>query len=111
MALVKSDRPVGGLPCTDQDRLLSCWAEVLEQPRADAGTLIFGYDIGVADQIHSASVLHTHHTDQAAVGATGARHDTVSHLRCECFGDGRSEEHTSELQSLIRNPYAVFCLK
>src|SRR3546814_8898142 len=23
----------------------------------------------------------------------------------------RSEEHTSELQSLIRNPYAVFCLK
>src|SRR3546814_3658756 len=25
--------------------------------------------------------------------------------------DGRSEEHTSELQSLIRNSYAVFCLK
>src|SRR3546814_644132 len=24
---------------------------------------------------------------------------------------GRSEEHTSELQSLIRNSYAVFCLK
>src|SRR3546814_9981345 len=24
---------------------------------------------------------------------------------------GRSEEHTSELQSLMRNPYAVFCLK
>src|SRR3546814_2764560 len=23
----------------------------------------------------------------------------------------RSEEHTSELQSLIRNPYAVFCMK
>src|SRR3546814_19911194 len=86
MALVKSDRPVGGLPCTDQDRLLSCWAEVLEQPRADAGTLIFGYDIGVADQVHSASVLHTHHTDQAAVGDTGADHDTVSHFRCECFG-------------------------
>src|SRR3546814_5639774 len=27
-------------------------------------------------------------------------------LRC-----GRSEEHTSELQSLMRNSYAVFCLK
>src|SRR3546814_5578544 len=25
--------------------------------------------------------------------------------------DGRSEEHTSELQSLMRNSYAVFCLK
>src|SRR3546814_5218238 len=26
-------------------------------------------------------------------------------------GDGRSEEHTSELQSLMRLSYAVFCLK
>src|SRR3546814_2162246 len=26
-------------------------------------------------------------------------------------GDGRSEEHTSELQSQMRNSYAVFCLK
>src|SRR3546814_3206355 len=32
----------------------------------------------------------------------------------ECFGHGtatRSEEHTSELQSLMRISYAVFCLK
>src|SRR3546814_5175488 len=27
------------------------------------------------------------------------------------FGLGRSEEHTSELQSLMRISYAVFCLK
>src|SRR3546814_7502463 len=27
------------------------------------------------------------------------------------LGGGRSEEHTSELQSLMRNSYAVFCLK
>src|SRR3546814_4633975 len=27
------------------------------------------------------------------------------------LGDGRSEEHTSELQSLMRISYAVFCLK
>src|SRR3546814_8877154 len=26
-------------------------------------------------------------------------------------GEGRSEEHPSELQSLMRNSYAVFCLK
>src|SRR3546814_6190335 len=31
---------------------------------------------------------------------------TVKRLR-----DHRSEEHTSELQSLMRNSYAVFCLK
>src|SRR3546814_5265511 len=29
----------------------------------------------------------------------------------EAYRISRSEEHTSELQSLIRNPYAVFCLK
>src|SRR3546814_311568 len=28
-----------------------------------------------------------------------------------CTGAGRSEEHTSELQSLMRISYAVFCLK
>src|SRR3546814_7868334 len=28
-----------------------------------------------------------------------------------CGGRPRSEEHTSELQSLMRNSYAVFCLK
>src|SRR3546814_2846904 len=30
-------------------------------------------------------------------------------MRCE--SDDRSEEHTSELQSLMRHSYAVFCLK
>src|SRR3546814_9143748 len=29
----------------------------------------------------------------------------------EAPSDGRSEEHTSELQSLMRISYAVFCLK
>src|SRR3546814_1354409 len=29
----------------------------------------------------------------------------------EAVNHGRSEEHTSELQSLMRSSYAVFCLK
>src|SRR3546814_4943893 len=37
------------------------------------------------------------------------------HLGCRSLGAGevhdRSEEHTSELQSLMRISYAVFCLK
>src|SRR3546814_5875853 len=32
-------------------------------------------------------------------------------LRINPGNIGRSEEHTSELQSLMRNSYAVFCLK
>src|SRR3546814_9724709 len=38
------------------------------------------------------------------------RTDLVYRLRVVIDGD-RSEEHTSELQSLMRNSYAVFCLK
>src|SRR3546814_5185466 len=35
-----------------------------------------------------------------------------AHQCCGCAGAaGRSEEHTSELQSLMRISYAVFCLK
>src|SRR3546814_7197106 len=32
-------------------------------------------------------------------------------VRCNALAPGRSEEHTSELQSLMRISYAVFCLK
>src|SRR3546814_7054617 len=35
---------------------------------------------------------------------------SFSHSRQACLRS-RSEEHTSELQSLMRNEYAVFCLK
>src|SRR3546814_4754567 len=38
-------------------------------------------------------------------------HSTVSHLGLVTMLFGRSEEHTSELQSLMRISYAVFCLK
>src|SRR3546814_10533023 len=38
----------------------------------------------------------------------GCHHGVVAELLA---GRGRSEEHTSELQSLMRISYAVFCLK
>src|SRR3546814_9817002 len=38
-------------------------------------------------------------------------HGTVVDLDLEKFFDRRSEEHTSELQSLMRISYAVFCFK
>src|SRR3546814_9457542 len=37
--------------------------------------------------------------------------DEVGCPRCRLPGATRSEEHTSELQSLMRISYAVFCLK
>src|SRR3546814_7339409 len=38
-------------------------------------------------------------------------HLDMSHVRNAIFDRIRSEEHTSELQSLMRISYAVFCLK
>src|SRR3546814_4547218 len=48
----------------------------------------------------------------AAIDALGAAYVAVERAREErpCAGY-RSEEHTSELQSLMRISYAVFCLK
>src|SRR3546814_6054362 len=45
-----------------------------------------------------------HHDGERAVAAAAAKFGTM-------FGVSRSEEHTSELQSLMRISYAVFCLK
>src|SRR3546814_5241595 len=46
-------------------------------------------------------------------GASAAREDrrVVRRLRFTAPRFERSEEHTSELQSLMRSSYAVFCLK
>src|SRR3546814_1255284 len=46
--------------------------------------------------------------------AQAAEYAALDHLRCARIGflqAIRSEEHTSELQSLMRISYAVFCLK
>src|SRR3546814_4408738 len=48
----------------------------------------------------------------AATGARGGGMISVaSHRRSARPASSRSEEHTSELQSLMRISYAVFCLK
>src|SRR3546814_10581100 len=55
--------------------------------------------------------------DDAGLRAIGdrGRHLGILAQRTDVAGDdrgaGRSEEHTSELQSLMRISYAVFCLK
>src|SRR3546814_3995125 len=50
----------------------------------------------------------------AAYAPVGALSDVLEHTRASVFFEvlqERSEEHTSELQSLMRISYAVFCLK
>src|SRR3546814_9412615 len=50
------------------------------------------------DRAHAVERRFTSHQGEAAVGGLS-------------LSQGRSEEHTSELQSLMRISYAVFCLK
>src|SRR3546814_665471 len=46
-----------------------------------------------------------------AEAVQGIARGDPAHLLTQHLGFGRSEEHTSELQSLMRISYAVFCLK
>src|SRR3546814_6298084 len=50
-------------------------------------------------------------TDQTEASRLQKRVALILEDQAPFPGFGRSEEHTSELQSLMRNSYAVFCLK
>src|SRR3546814_7892828 len=52
-----------------------------------------------------------HYPLKWVVLALRERAEAHHNQRCRRTLDLRSEEHTSELQSLMRNSYAVFCLK
>src|SRR3546814_3129680 len=80
------------LSCTQADRPFRCLRYVL------------------ATAVHrAADAVH----DEAAIGIAGMEiADSCRYLHAfPRQGGARSEEHTSELQSLMRISYAVFCLK
>src|SRR3546814_7482431 len=66
-----------------------------------------GLDLGC--QRHAGAERHMHaiDVDPVAVQSNPDRLDQAGFL----VSHGRSEEHTSELQSLMRTEYAVLCLK
>src|SRR3546814_5892807 len=51
-----------------------------------------------------------HRVERGLLGQESSRRDRV-HRQVSILCKRRSEEHTSELQSLMRISYAVFCLK
>src|SRR3546814_1757708 len=82
--------------CVDYDSAV--WAAIVDEGhRQDRSIELIASENIVSKQVRSAqgSIL----TNKYAEGYPGARY----------YG-GRSEEHTSELQSLMRISYAVFCL-
>src|SRR3546814_3379279 len=87
-------------------------------PRSTRTDTLFPYTT-LFRSLQAARLRDRRHGRNARVGqrgqAAGALHRPPL-PRCDgCLGDSsrrtRSEEHTSELQSLMRISYAVFCLK
>src|SRR3546814_3101532 len=77
--------------------------EIVDSPFAGASAFVF-----VAEQ-QTALELPAHATERSG-GKHAFRRSARSHVDID-VGVRRSEEHTSELQSLMRISYAVFCLK
>src|SRR3546814_6184001 len=94
-------------------------------PRSTRTDTLFPYTTLFRSQLHLAAHPHTRSAHAGAcirpqlraaarqdrsgrVHRPDRRTDATAHARCRA---GRSEEHTSELQSLMRISYAVFCLK
>src|SRR3546814_10003374 len=128
MAVIEAARNLVGLkdasstefgPCDNPVvGLLTEWArgDAIERRDGDTdmgGTMRLGaYPARLLDgskvaQIYGSTEIHERHRHRYEVNANFRR----------CLEDvgmvfsGRSEEHTSELQSLMRISYAVFCLK
>src|SRR3546814_4768603 len=81
-------------PCLAQQRIVGC---VLEQRVGKGvGRLLLGFP---------AEELRLHQGRQMLL------QQRLLNLGDQPHQQFRSEEHTSELQSLLRNSYAVFCLK
>src|SRR3546814_4833012 len=75
---------------------------------------VFKATVGLLEKFGPLRVRDTPISEQAILGAAmGAAMTGLKPIAEIMFADfiARSEEHTSELQSLIRNSSAVFCLK
>src|SRR3546814_10833051 len=89
------------------------WTEHTGPLDTDGSTQAVAYAVRTANTVangHGISPELAHTLDLAHGQAVCVTGDVTHTLRAEGF-DARSEEHTSELQSLMRISYAVFCLK
>src|SRR3546814_2975962 len=75
---------------------------------SDIGYRVLGFDIhaGKVARLNAGKTLIEHIPSSAIAAACAAGFSATTD-----FARVRSEEHTSELQSLMRISYAVFCLK
>src|SRR3546814_4937100 len=77
-------------------------------PRGDETLADFGDRLDAVERDALRRIVELHQVAQIDRRQVG---DPARELQIGRIAVGRSEEHTSELQSLMRSSYAVFCLK
>src|SRR3546814_1506998 len=109
---------------------ISDWSSDVCSSDLPGGVLLFGdhkyqtirkiFDVSKANgneaYLHWQVMLASHHCSKSVMyqeedGKTVLKQDILDDFERLQVGDGRSEEHTSELQSLMRSSYAVLCLQ
>src|SRR5262245_38162235 len=75
MLLIEMDRPIGGLPGPDQNRLLRIFYQFLKKEGANASFSLFRSYIRVANQRHISLILNPHNSDDfIVIDITGKSH-------------------------------------
>src|SRR3546814_4775382 len=92
-----------------------CGADSYAAPAVDHSAaskipLAYDDDVILSDGAFQSGLFHLNTLAENLHAFVGAklRQSTAA---CDGLPHARSEEHTSELQPLMRNSYAVFCLK
>src|SRR3546814_5819254 len=79
---------------------------------AIVGSIVLGVPVKwVEDRMENLSATAFARDYHMTAELAATRDGRITGLRAHVLADHRSEEHTSELQSLMRISYAVFCLK
>src|SRR3546814_6846294 len=91
--------------------ILFFFLRIRRPPRSTRTDTLFPYTTLFRSRPRPASPAPDRPPDHAPAPAPQGKRGWVSTLPCAPAKAGRSEEHTSELQSLMRISYAVFCLK
>src|SRR3546814_1357745 len=80
-------------------------------PRSTRTDTLFPYTTLFRSPVHRAAGLRRRRLDAARADGETPRTRRAHRMARPRLQGTRSEEHTSELQSLMRISYAVFCLK
>src|SRR3546814_9463617 len=104
-AIFRDRKRVAGNPLFPQKERRSIFAEEKEQVHVSAEANRPGAVRGGGDHQGGAARRRPSRPSEQGPG------QRAGPVRGDHFAHARSEEHTSELQSLMRISYAVFCLK